>query len=278
MTIQFEEYPDSRSASVDEKTQERTLHFWLSGIQDDAAARAYVDAHVPPMFDGFFARGADMDTTGAGHWDVDIRYGTAEPGQSSFDGGGSSGEVSFTFDTSGGTAHIKQARDHVEDYVNSGTAPNHGGAINVTDSGVDGTDVVIAQFSWTENWTLPISYASFAAALLFKNLTGKINALPFRGFGPGQVRFDGAIGGASSKEPTQAALSYKFVQSDDSSDAMPSFKSDIVKLGWEYIWLEYEKQEDDTAKRIIQPPIAAHVEGVYETGDFSQLGIGTGLI
>ena len=268
--IQFQEYPDSRSASADRQTQTRTLHYWLSGIQNDADARTYVNLYAPAMYDGYFLQDADIDTKGGGLWDVELNYGSLP--------NNAAGEVSFTFDTGGGMAHVTQAREHIASHVNSGTAPNHNGAINVTDGGVEGVDIVDAQFSWTENWTLPISYASFGAALTFKILTGKINTSGFRGFGPGQVRFDGANGGASSKDPTQATLSYKFTQSDDSSDAMPAFKSGIVKLGWHYLWAEYEKQEDDTAKRIIQPPVAVHVERVIDYADFSALGIGTGLI
>ncbi len=281
MTIQFQEYPDSRSASVDDETQERVLHYWLSGIQDDDAARAYVDANAPAIYDGLFAQSAEMNTKGGGLWDVEILYG-AQPGGVGSSFSGSTDVVNFTFDTSGGTAHVTQAREHIASYTKTtatlGADAGHKGAINVTDSGVEGVDIGIDQFSWTENWTLPISYASFSAALIFKILTGKINTSGFRGFGPGQVLFAGANGGASTKNTTQATLSYKFIQSDDSSDAMPAFKAGIAKLGWHYLWAEYEKQEDDTAKRIIQPPVAVHVERVIDYADFSALGIGTGLL
>ncbi len=271
MTIRLEEYPDSQSATADRQSQTRTLHFWLSGEQDAAIARAYATDNTPSLYDGYFRQGMDMDTKGGGLWDIEAYYGSVPKNES--------GDVSFTFDTSGGTAHITQAKEHIASHTAAGVlADTHNGAIGVTDTGVDGTDVVIAQFSWTENWTLPISYASFSAAVLFKNLTGKVNASAFRGFGAGQVRFDGATGGASTKEKGEATLSYKFVQSDDSSDAMPAFKSGITKLGWYYLWAEYEKQEGATDKVIIRPPVRVHVDRVYDAADFSSLGIGTGLL
>ena len=48
-----------------------------------------------------------------------------------------------------------------------------------------------------------------------------------------------------------------------------------AKGGWEYLWVLYEDQEDATAKRIVKRPIAAYVEQVRESGNFSLLGIGT---
>ncbi len=270
MTIQFQEYPDSRSASATRDSQTRTLHYWLSGIHDDAAARAYINTNAPPLFDGYYRQGADLDPKGNGFWEVEVNYGSLPDKET--------GSVSFTFDTTGGTAHITQSKDTMSRTAITGVAPDHNGAINVTESGPAGTDIVIAQFSWTENWTLPISYASFTAAMLYKAVTGKVNGTEFRGFGAGQVRFDGANGGASTKDPTQASISFRFTQSDDTNDAVPKFKAGIVKLGWEYLWLEYKKDEDTTANEIKQPPLYAFVERVYDTGEFSGLGIGTGLL
>lgn len=268
MAILLKEYPDSRSATSVPQT--RTLHCWLSGIHDDAQARAYVSAGTPVMFDGYYRQNIDLVPKGNGLWDVEVPYGAV-------DSDSAAGSVSFTFDTTGGSAHITQAKQHVASHVLNGNPPNHNGAINVTDSGPEGTDITVSQFSWVENWTLPIVYASFAVAMLNKAVTGKINSNAFRGFPAGQVKFDGAVISASSQDPEQATGTYKFTQSDDSYDAMPAFKAGITKKGWEYIWAEFEKEEDEGAKRIIQPPVAAHVERVYDAADFSILGIGTGL-
>ena len=272
MTIQFTEFPDSRSVTTNPQT--RTLHFHLTGIHDDAAARAYATGASPLLFDGYFRTRMLMDPLGAGYWDVVVEY-AAIPDDDSFD-------VSFTFDTTGATAHLTQAIEHIATHkassVNFGNAAGDKGAIGVTENGPEGVDIVISQFSWTENWTLPLSFASFAMALFVKQVTGHINTTPFRGFGIGQVRFDGAVITASTKDVTQATGTYKFVQSDDTSNAMPTFKSGIAKKGWEYLWAKYAKEEDVTNKVIIQPPISVSIERVYDFAEFGLLGIGTGLI
>ena len=269
-SIQFEEYPDSRSATSNPQT--RTLHYWLDGIHDDAAARAYVTAATPLLFDGYYRQNINMDPKGNGFWEIDVPYGAIDQCTDI-------GTVSISYETSGGSAHMTLAKQHIASYgpTESDTPPDHGGALNVTEQGVQGVDVVTAEFSWTETWTLPIAYASFPVAMINKACTGKINAYTFRGFGPKQVRLDGVTMTASTKDPTQATGVYKFVQSDDSTDAVPLFRSGIVKAGWDFLWAEYAKQEDDAAKALVQKAIAVHIDRVYDLADFSILGIGTGL-
>ena len=274
MSIQLKEYPDSRSATSNPQT--RTLHFWMSGIQDDDAARIYVTDNTPPLFDGYYRQNIDLKPNGAGFWVLDVHYGALPDKQGSADF--PNGRVSFSFDTTGGTAHITQSKETISSHVLAGVAPDHKGAIGVTDNGPEGVDVIISQFSWTEDWMLPIAYASFSGAVIVKAVTGRINSTAFRGFGAGQVRFDGAVIAPSSKNWEYATGSYRFTQSDDTADAMPLFKAGIAKAGWEYIWAESEKEEDDVAKRIVQPPVAAFVERVYDTANFGVWGIGTGLI
>ena len=75
-----------------------------------------------------------------------------------------------------------------------------------------------------------------------------------------------------------AELSYKFVRSPNSMDAMPSVQTGIPKEGWHYIWPEYEKIENTDAQRMSHIPYVAHIERLYDYVNFSLLGIGTGLI
>ncbi len=268
MTIRFRERPTSRAATASPYT--KVLTFSLAGIGDDLVAQAYVLAATPRIYDGLFRQNISLKPEGAGLWDVEVPYGPMEKP----DVGG----FTVSFDTSGGTAHITQSKDHIQTHTASGTATDpHSGAINVTENGPEGTDIVVSQFSWTESWVLPLSYASFAYAITLKVLTGKVNETAFRNFQPGEVRFDGAQVRASSKDPTQAALDYRFTQSDSSADAMPNFKIGIVKGGWQYIWVEYEKAEDATEDQIVASPKYVHVERVYDAAEFGLLGIGTAI-
>ena len=47
-----------------------------------------------------------------------------------------------------------------------------------------------------------------------------------------------------------------------------------AKKGWEYLWVKYSETEDTAAKSLVQRPVAAYVEKVYEQADFGGLGIG----
>ena len=53
---------------------------------------------------------------------------------------------------------------------------------------------------------------------------------------------------------------------------------DISVAGWEYIWVYYQKNMDEAVEDTEQygelVPRAAFVEKIYETGDFTELGIG----
>ena len=40
------------------------------------------------------------------------------------------------------------------------------------------------------------------------------------------------------------------------------------------MWVRYANAEDTTAKALIKKPVAVYIERVYESGDFSELGIG----
>ena len=45
------------------------------------------------------------------------------------------------------------------------------------------------------------------------------------------------------------------------------------KKGWEYLWVKYAEQEDENAKTLVQQPIAAYVERVYDEASFAPLEI-----
>ena len=268
MTIRFRERPTSRAATASPYT--KVLTYSLAGIGDDLVAEAYVLAATPRIYNGLFRQNISLKPQGAGMWDVEVPYGPMEKPDV--------GEFTVSFDTSGGTAHITQALEHILSYERDfGTAPDHSGAIGVTENGPEGTEIVVSQFAWTEHWVLPLSYASFSYALTLKALTGKVNETSFRNFQPGEVRFDGTQARASSKDPTHAALDYRFTQSDNVADAMPDFQTGIVKQGWHYIWVEYEKAEDSLSKSLVHQPKAAHVERLYKKAEFGLLGIGTAI-
>ena len=64
----------------------------------------------------------------------------------------------------------------------------------MTDHGVEGCEIVVPKFSWSETWQLPIAMYNWAYSQTLKAITGKVNAAAFRGFPAGQVLFRGGKG------------------------------------------------------------------------------------
>ncbi len=255
------------------------LLYSLSGIFDDTEAKAYVTAATPTIYSNLYRQKIHLNNEGGGLWDVRVPYGPIATGKGAESQEGGSLAYALSFDTTGGTAHVTQAKEHIKDYAKPGVddenAPNHKGAINVTENGPEGTDIVVGQFAWREQHEMPIARVSFDYANILKAITGRVNVNPFRGFPMGTVRFDGAVGGASSKDPTLAELTFHFTQSDHSFDAVPNFKPGIAKMGWEYLWMEYERVEDTDSSTMVGTPLAVHIEGVVSAADFSLMGIGS---
>jgi hypothetical protein len=48
----------------------------------------------------------------------------------------------------------------------------------------------------------------------------------------------------------------------------------VTKKAWEYLWVRYGTVADDYAKKLVKRPTSVHIERVYDSGDFSKLGIG----
>jgi hypothetical protein len=49
-----------------------------------------------------------------------------------------------------------------------------------------------------------------------------------------------------------------------------------MKLGWDYVWIEYEGDLDGAANVPVRRPIRAWLEAIYPFRDWTPLGIGTG--
>lgn len=275
MAIHFDERPKSRKSSENPLTV--TYLYVLDGIFDHAAARAYAIAATPvvrahPSGALIYRSNVELDPQGYQTWHVSVPYVTADDRRRDWQ----PYEYRWTFDTTGGSARITSALEHIQSYAPAGaTAPDHKGAIGVTASGVEGTEIVVPQFKWTETHQLPAVFATFAYSDTVEALTGKVNAATFRGKPAGSVRFDGAAGGGSSKNPNLVEITYHFVRGVAISNQSYGDITGVDKAAWEYLWIEYQTEEDSTANRAVERPLAAHVERVYDSGDFSLLGIGT---
>jgi hypothetical protein len=253
---------DSREATEGAESPSVDLIYIVEGTEDDAAVRTLVEATIPGFYAGLTFQTYHINHEGGGVWEVTVRYGKKEPKET--------GESSFSFDTGGVTAHITQSLSTVNKYAPSGTAPDCQGAIGVTGDSVEGTDVTVPVYNFTETHYLPDAAVTGAYKLALFQLTGRVNNGVFKGFAAGEVLFLGASGAKRGTEDWE--ITYRFAASPNVTGLAVGPITGIAKLGWDYLWVRYADAEDENV--LVKQPIAAYVERVYELGNFAALGIG----
>ena len=204
-----------------------------------------------------------------------------------------------SFDTTGGTQTVTQSRgpgDGEQIYGPSGLlgqdAPTMYGAVNVDDRGVNGVDIVVPQFTWTESYDVPSSYVTNVYVRAVHLLTGSVNLATFRGFARGEVLFLGITGSQewdAQRGDGPWSLSYKFSATPNRGSTTfhetngvdnglpPEPIGEITtynKRGQDFLWVKYATQDDENNNIVIRKPLFVYVNKVYPDGDFSKIGIG----
>ena len=244
------------------------LRFIIKGTEDDAAARVELAVAAPSVFDlygtglVFLPRaGLSLEHLGYELWEGVVRY---EPGPSPE-------EAQFSFDTGGGTQHITQSLA-TQRYAPPGeTAPNCYGAIGVTADSIEGVDITVPVYQFSETHYLAPELVTDAYKGILFLLTGRVNGGPFRNFAAGECLFLGASG--SKRGSGDWEITYRFAASPNVTGLAIGDITGIAKKGWEYLWVRYQDAETDDGKWLIKKPVAVYVEQVYPAGDFSGLGI-----
>lgn len=271
MPVTVSELATSRSRSKG-GSESTTLKYVVQGTDDDAAVFTAIESARPSTYDGLPWETTTIEPIDATAWRADVRYSTrANTAKASPGAAIPTPELPvFSFDTTGGTIHITQSKANVSNHVASGTAPDYQGAINVTDDGVAGVDIVHRVYSFTEQWVVAADdVADFQDAAY--TLTGAVNNAPFRGFAAGECLFMGARGTRRADGNYEVEL--LFSVSKNRTGVAVGTITGIAVEGWNVLWARYKSTVD--AGRVVQVPESAHVERVYDEGDFSTLGIGT---
>lgn len=172
-------------------------------------------------------------------------------------------ESVFSFDTGGGTHHITQSQQTV---VNLPATANHNGAIGVTNDSVEGVDIVVPAYRWSESYVLPPAQVS---PLLYRALTGCVNSSTFKGFAAGEVLFLGASG--TKRGDGDWEISFGFLGSPNATGIPVPGLGSVDKLGHDYLWFRYA--EDVADNKLIKKPTEAHVERVYRYANLNLLGL-----
>jgi hypothetical protein len=177
---------------------------------------------------------------------------------------------SYQFDTSGGSQHITQSLETVATFGSS--APDFNGAIGVSNNAVEGVDIVVPVFNYSETRLWHDISSSYKRRLA--TATGKVNSESFQGYDAGEVLFLGANGSKRDKFiDTPWEISYRFAVQFNRSDFSVGSINVTSKKGWEYMWVRYKAKDDSTSGQRIRVPAAVYIEKVYETYDFDRLGL-----
>lgn len=267
MGITFHETPNSRRGTTDR----RELIYNLRGTSSEATARSTVESSAPATFDGLPRQDPDIElepiwvdtTTAKGQWLVTVPYAKLSPL--------GVGDSVLSFETGGGTQHITQSLATIGKYGDGFSPLGCGGAIGVTSDSVEGVDITVPVYQWSETHYLADDDVTQAYRKLIADLTGRTNAGTFRGFAAGEVLFLGATGTKRSDGVWE--ITFRFAASANRTNITVGNITVTSKKGWEYLWCQYEEDTDANSNRLIKKPYAAYVEKVYEEGDYTDLGI-----
>lgn len=264
MAVTVHEKWASRELSRGENPAQDLLYI-VRGTDDDLEAKAALAAAAPLVYDGLHRQTYRLERTGQTEWEGSVHYGRKEPAET--------GDSSYQFDTGGGTQHITHSRQTAARYAPSGqVAPDFQGAIGATHDSVEGVDVTVPVYNFSETHYIPSASVTDAYKGALFLLTGRTNLAAFRGFAPGEVLFLGASGSKRGEEDWE--ITYRFAASPNATDLTVGPITGIAKRGWDYLWVRYQDAEDTQAKSLVKRPIGVYIERVYDEGDFSGLGIG----
>lgn len=237
----------------------------------DAAVMAAVLAAAPSTYEGLPIIGAQISARGGWVWEVEVEYRPSSFKLTPKPVAGDPNKRSFS--SKGGTQNIKASLETVWADSAGGLAvvPDFGNLINVTDDGVEGVDIVVP--GWRETITRYLDNAtvtggSFKATIY--GLTGKVNDDTFLGFEAGEVLF---LGVDASQRDSDGVweITYEFEARPNRTGIEVSDIPAFDQEGWHYAW--FRTMPADEGAGITRKPSHVYVERVYESGDFSALGV-----
>ena len=268
MAVIIEEKFGSRSSSAGNNPSV-VLEYFIFGTEDDLEAKSELLLHAPAFYDGLVKTNTRILRVADTVWDGSVQYGFSVPTPAPAE----TGDSSFTFDTGGGTQHITQSKETIAlDSSPGNPVFDFDGAIGVSGDSIDGVDIVVPVYQFTETHYLSDATVNAAYRGVLFRATGKTNDAAFKGLAEGECLFLGASG--SKRTEGDWEITYTFAASENATGLTVGAMTGIDKKGWEYLWVLYDDVVDAVAQAIVKQPSGVYIERVYDDADFSQLGIG----
>jgi hypothetical protein len=278
MPIAVVEKTESRERSREQETRK----YVVRGTADAAEAQAEVLAVAPAAVDGWARQVptvrpvmADPLLADESVWEAEVVY-RAAPGPKALKTGEKHGQLQIG---SSGSLHITSvpAEDHIADHALPGKdILDSKGLLGWDGEKLEGADIDEPQVTWSEthvfaNEDVTDAYIATLIAVKFK----PINDTAFRGFNAGEVKFLGVSGG--SRDGQDVELTFEFAARPNRTGVQfggVGVNGDINVGGWEHVSIDYTLVKDATAKRLVPRATNVHIDRLYQTSDFSTLGIG----
>ncbi|MDD4889064.1 MAG: hypothetical protein PHU85_03970 [Phycisphaerae bacterium] len=237
------------------------LLYVIFGTNDGDAAYVALAAAAPASYGGFSSRTIQpVERQGVDFWFGEVDY-VASTAQEA-------GDSTYEFDTGGGTQHITQSLALIQSYNATGyVAPESYGAIGVTSDSVEGCDITVPSYHFSNRVFLEAGIVTAAYRRTLYLLTGTTNLYAWYGFEAGEVLFLGASGTYRQAEGDWE-LSFKYAASPNQTGLTIGTMTGIEKPGWAYLWVRYQDTKDETSKSAVKQPIAAYVNQVYRTASW----------
>lgn len=252
---------DSPNSSV-------TLTFHASGSDDyNDVAVAIFSSSIPLTYLGLVRQQIDREYIGGGHWYLHARYSADVQQQPPLQYGD---PERITWDTTGGTTVRRTHATLVGGYSMTGTVPDNGDAINVTEDGVEGIDVEVGGGIMTIDSVITAAQASQAYGRRLQTWAKKyVNNAEYRGFAAGEVRFMG--GRMTERADGYWDLSRTFDVSENVTGQTFAGVTGIDKKGHEYVWALTQRTEDPVAKTVVVDTVAVYVHELFPAANFALL-------
>lgn len=251
------------------KTSSAEIQLIVTGSNDTAAIEAAILAdgtHCPATYLGLPRTAIKVGPPLAEEiWEASVQYGDADQNQSA-------GDSQFNFEISGESQHIEFGQSST---VFPTGKEKHSEAINYDGEKVNGCDIIIPKYCFSETWLKADADVDTAYKTTLSQAVGTINIGTFKGFAVGEVLFAGVQG--TRKGTGLWELTFRFMVSYNKDNFTVAGITGVNKAGWEYLWVEYQKAEAGSgANKVLSPSaVAVHVMSVYDYSDFAAIEIGT---
>lgn len=265
MSVIVTEKWDSREQSAGEQPSV-DLRYLVLGTTEDIEAHSELIAQTPTTYSGLVRQSTHLERLADDAWEGSVRYGKEAPPEV--------GDSAYSFDTGGGTQHVTQSIATVGVYAAPGIyPPNFKGAIGATKDGIEGVDISVPVYNFSETHYIGANLVTGAYKSTLFYLTGTVNNGGFRGFSSGEVLFLGAGGAKRGQDDWE--INYRFAASPNVQGLQVGDITGIAKRGWDYLWIRYADAVDNDAFMLVKRPLSVYVEQVYPYTNFFGLGIGT---